>query len=126
MAHPIVHVEIPAQDPAANAKFYQDVFGWNLQHDANFDYWMFSAEGGPGGGWVKPETSAENPMGYQIGAPLIYLGTDDIEGDLERVVAHGGTVVTPKMEIPMTGWFAVFTDAAGNRMALYTPMHPQG
>ena len=29
--HPIAHLEIPAENPAAAGKFYSDVFGWILQ-----------------------------------------------------------------------------------------------
>jgi len=36
--------------------------------------------------------------------------------------AAGGQVLVPKMEIPNTGWFAIFADPVGTRAALYTGM----
>src|SRR5579883_1047272 len=52
--HPIVHVEIPAADPRGTSQFYAEVFGWRVHTDPSFDYTMFAAEGGPGGGFVRP------------------------------------------------------------------------
>jgi uncharacterized protein len=37
----VVHFEIPAYDLARAAKFYEEVFGWNIKKfDGPFDYWM--------------------------------------------------------------------------------------
>lgn len=119
--HPIVHIEIPGNDTKAASKFYEDTFGWKIETDPNFDYHMFQAEGGPGGGFVKP---GENMgVSYKAGEVLIYIGTDDIDASLAKVTAHGGKVVLPKTEIPQTGWFAFFTDPTGNKIGLYTAMH---
>jgi predicted enzyme related to lactoylglutathione lyase len=116
MAHPIVHIEIPATDTKAAGAFYGDVFGWQINTDPSFDYTMFAAEGGPGGGFVG--TSGQMPA--KIGEPLVYIGTEDIEATLRTIEARGGKTVAPKTEIPGVGWFAIFTDPSGNRMALYT------
>jgi predicted enzyme related to lactoylglutathione lyase len=118
MPKPIVHIELVATDPAASAQFYGDVFGWNLQHDEKFDYHMFSADPGPGGGFI--EAGESMGMEHKVNQPLIYIDTDDIDATLEQIEAHGGRRMLPKTEIPGIGWFAIFLDPAGNRMALYT------
>ena len=118
MSHPIVHIEIPARDPKTNAKFYGDAFGWKLENAPEFDYWMFSAEGGPGGGF--PGT--EGPGGSKIGEVIVYVGTDDIEASLAKIESVGGKTLMPKQEIPGMGWFAFFSDPAGNKLALYKSM----
>jgi predicted enzyme related to lactoylglutathione lyase len=123
--HPIVHVEIPAADAKAAAQFYADVFDWKINVDPSFDYHMFQAEGGPGGGFVATSTDVGG-MSYPVGGVLVYLGTDDIERDLNAVVQRGGSIVVPKSEIPNTGWFAVFTDPTGNRLGLFSMMQAQG
>ena len=51
--HSIVHIEIPATDPAAASKFYADLFDWKLQVDPTFNYHMFQADPGPGTG-IRP------------------------------------------------------------------------
>ena len=115
----VVHIEIPAGDVPAASKFYQDLFGWKMQHAAEFDYTMWEDGSGYGGGFNK--VSDENPAG-QV---MVYIDSDDIDADLKRVEELGGTVVQPKMEIPGTGWFAQFKDPTGNLLALYTSMNPE-
>lgn len=119
--HPIVHIEIPATNTRDAGTFYQEVFGWNIQADEMYGYVMFSAEGGPAGGFV--EAGKENPVhvDYKIDSLLVYLATDDIDATLKTIEAHGGKTLLAKTEIPHVGWWAVFTDPSGNRLALYTP-----
>ena len=113
--HPIVHVEIPAADQESTGKFYSELFGWNYQAYPEMDYAMFEAEGGPGGGFPKVDGQMVTP-----GAVLVYVGTDDIEASLAKAEALGGSTVVPKTEIPGQGWFAIFSDPTGNKLALYT------
>ncbi len=117
--HPIVHVEIPAADSAASAKFYGEAFGWQFQHDNSFDYWMFEAAGGPGGGLVNVGPGEGGMPATKPGDVLMYIGSDDLEADLAKIESLGGKTLSPSMEIPGTGWFAIFADPTGNRMALY-------
>lgn len=116
--HPIVHIEIPADNMQAATEFYAAVFDWNIQTDPTYHYSMFSAEGGPGGGFVGIDEGGD--MQYKINSLLVYIGTDDIDATLSKITAQGGKVVQPKTEIPQVGWFARFTDPAGNQMALFT------
>jgi predicted enzyme related to lactoylglutathione lyase len=120
--HPVVHIEFPASDPAAASKFYADLFGWKIQAVPEFNYYMFEAEGGPGGGF----TTLGGQMGYKPGELLVYVETDNIEASLAQVEALGGKTLTPRMEIPGQGWFAFFADPTGNRVALYTPPQHTG
>jgi len=119
--HSVVHIEIPAQDPAAAGKFYADLFGWNIQVDPSFDYHMFQPDPGPGGGFVKV---GENPS-YKPGEVLIYVSTDDIDATLAQAQSLGGKTLQPKTEIPNMGWFAFFADPTGNRIGLFSGMGQQ-
>ena len=120
--HPIVHIEIPAKNTGEAGKFYGEVFGWAIEADPMYNYVQFAAEGGPGGGFVQPAAAtADNPE-YKPDSLLVYIGTDDIDATLAQVEAHGGKTIMPKREIPHVGWFAVFADPTGNRVALYTSM----
>ena len=114
----VVHVEIPAQDVQAASKFYENLFGWKMEHAAEFDYTMWEDGSGYGGGFNK--VTEETPAGQVI----VYIHSDDIEADLKKVEELGGTVVTPKTEIPGTGWFGQFKDPTGNLLALYTSKNP--
>jgi uncharacterized protein len=114
----IVHIEIPAADAVAAGKFYQDLFGWKIETDQTMNYTMWEPQQEPGGGF--------SPLGETVkpGDVLIYVASEDIEADLERIKALGGTVVTGKTEIPTIGWFALFKDPTGNTLSLYTSMNP--
>lgn len=115
----VVHVEIPAADVPAGAKFYEDLFGWKIHHAPEFDYTMWEDGSGSGGGFNKVTDSTP------VGLVLVYIDSDDIDADLQKVEQLGGSVVAPKTEIPGTGWFGIFKDPTGNTLALYTSMNPQ-
>lgn len=115
----VVHIEIPAADIPGSSKFYERLFGWKMEHAADFDYTMWSDGGGYGGGFNK--VSEENP----VGQVLVYIHSDDIDADLANVEKLGGTIVHPKTEIPGTGWFGLFKDPTGNTLALYTSMNSE-
>ncbi len=115
----IVHIEIPAADQVKSARFYQDLFGWKTTRDEKMNYTMWQPVEGPGGGF--------SPLGEQPGGDvvmpgdiLIHVDSQDIEADLKRVVELGGKIVRPKSEIPGIGWWGVFKDPTGNKIALYT------
>lgn len=114
----IVHVEIPAANVEAAGKFYQELFGWKLQHMAEMNYTMWEDGSGAGGGF--PQVSDESPAG-QV---LIYIDSENIEADLKKAEKLGGKVIHSKAEIPSTGWFGIFQDPTGNVIGLYTSMNP--
>jgi predicted enzyme related to lactoylglutathione lyase len=116
-SHPIVHVEIATRDPKASGEFYQQLFGWQIFGDEALDYTMYQAEGGPGGGFTKIDGQGIRPHDT-----IVYVGTDDIDASLAKAEQLGGKVLQPKMEIPGTGWMAIFEDPHGGRMALYQNM----
>jgi len=48
-----------------------------------------------------------------------YILVDSIDDAVKKVVELGGTITTPKDEIPGMGWYAAGTDSEGNTLALY-------
>ena len=111
--HPIVHIEISAENRHAAGKFYQDVFGWKITDMPEMNYSLFESSEDLGGGFNP--VNDQNPAGTVI----VYIQADDIDAKLQEIEAHGGKCLIPKSEIPNTGWFAIFTDPTGNTMALY-------
>lgn len=114
----VVHIEIPAAETQSASRFYENLFGWKMQHVPEFDYTMWEDGSGYGGGFNK--VAEHTP----VGQVLVYIDSDDIEADLKKIEELGGSVVTPKTDIPGTGWFGVFKDPTGNTLALYTSMNP--
>jgi predicted enzyme related to lactoylglutathione lyase len=115
----VVHIEIPADNVPSAAKFYETLFGWKMQHAPEFDYTMWEDGSGYGGGFNKLSDE------YPAGRVLVYIHSDDIDADLKQIEKLGGSIVTPKTEIPGTGWFGMFQDPTGNTLALYTSMNPE-
>ncbi|WP_376793938.1 VOC family protein [Thermogemmatispora sp.] len=117
MAQPtIVHLELPARDRAANAAFYQAVFGWQAGRNDEYDYLYFETPEGLRGGFPGPED-----QGQREGEPLIYLASEHIEATLAVIESHGGRCLIPATEIPGIGKWAIFLDPAGNRLGLFEP-----
>ncbi len=114
--HPIVHIEISANNLVEASYFYRELFSWEVEQIPAMNYATFTAEGGPGGGF-NPVVPANPP-----GTVVVYIQTDDIEGDLAKAVKLGGKILSKKMEIPGEGWFGLFADPTGNKMGLYTPL----
>ena len=113
----IVHVEIPAENVGAAGEFYRELFGWKITPMPEMNYTMWeTGEGDEYGGF--PQVSPENPAG-QV---LVYIASDDIEEDLEKVRQMGGKVIHEKAEIPGMGWYGIFQDPTGNVLGLYTSM----
>ncbi len=114
--HPIVHIELAANNIESAGKFYADAFGWKIEPVPQFNYATFEAKPGPGGGFV----SVGGPSQFKPGEVLIYIATDDIEASLARINQLGGKTLAPKNEIPGIGWYAIFSDPTGNKIGLYT------
>ncbi len=114
----VVHIEIPAANVPSASLFYETLFGWKMEHVPEFDYTMWEDGSGYGGGFNKVSEH------YPVGQVLVYIDSDDIDADLQQIEKLGGTIVTPKTEIPGTGWFGLFKDPTGNTLALYTSQNP--
>ena len=62
----------------------------------------------------------ESYIPSQDGA-LVYFNSDDVQNEISRVEAAGGSVFQPKTQIsPEHGYMAVFIDTEGNRIALHS------
>ena len=110
MGKRVVHVEFPAQDAGRARSFWEGVGGWSIQ-DAGMpgiEYLMWQ-EGDQGGAvYAMQERSGTT----------IYLGSDDIDGDLAKVQQLGGEA-EGKQPIPHVGWFARCKDTEGNEFSLF-------
>jgi predicted enzyme related to lactoylglutathione lyase len=114
--HQIVHVEISSKNREESAVFYQNVFGWEVQHIPEMNYATFrTGQDEVGGGF--------NPVGedYPAGTVIVYINTNDIQASLKKISECGGQVLFQPMPIPGVGLFAQFKDPSGNTLALLEP-----
>ncbi len=109
----VVHFEIPTDDPDRAAKFYQDVFGWNIQKwEGDQEYWLAttgeSNQPGINGGLMK---RADFPNFTQV---INTIDVPDVDEFTTAIAAHGGQVVMPKFVVPGIGFLAYCQDTEGN------------
>lgn len=111
--------EIPAIDFGQAVDFYQHVFGITMQqnHTDTNAMAFFPTTNGIGGAIIAGPGSVPSDTG-----PLIYLnGGNDLSEVLDKVEDAGGRIVMPKTLINEdSGYFAIFIDSQGNKLALYS------
>lgn len=113
MPHPI-HFEFQVDDPDRATKFYQTMFGWQIQKwGGPVDYWVIitgkAPEPGIDGGFMRRKPGAENMM-----ATYNTIGVPNLDEAIVKAKKSGGTEAAPKMPIPGVGWLAYFKDTEGN------------
>jgi len=99
--------------------FYSQVFAMDMEITRSGDHAMsfFPAEeGGVGGALVAGPGSIPSGTG-----PLIYLNAgEDLLPSLAQVESAGGRVVLGKTSLGEAGFFALFIDTEGNKLALHS------
>ena len=125
--HPVVHFEMPAEDSARMAAFYEKVFGWKTQKlgpemgdyvlvtTAESDVKPGAPAGAINGGFFpkKPDWPAQYPS--------VVIAVDDIDAAITRVGRQGGQVLGEPMEIPGIGRYVSFFDSERNRVSMLQP-----
>ncbi|MEO5586045.1 MAG: VOC family protein [Flavobacteriales bacterium] len=110
--------EIPAYDMERAKAFYDHIYGIRMETSRTDDFTMayFPADQGIGGAVVQGPGCLPNDTGA-----LIYLNAgSNLELLLGRVAEAGGRVVMGRTLISEdSGWFALFIDTEGNRLALH-------
>lgn len=118
--NPVNWFEIPVKDMDKARKFYQAVFGYNLEvHDMEpytmAFFPMTDGKYGAAGTLVKGESYVPSHSGT-----VVYFSVDDIEETLRKINASGGKTILPKKSIGEYGFIAHFEDTEGNRLALHS------
>ena len=125
--NPVVHFEMPYDDHARLAKFYEDAFGWKMNalgpemggyvmaHTAETDEnMMVTTPGTINGGFFDRSQSA-------TGGTSVVIAVDDIAATVKAVTAAGGKVIAGPMPIPGIGDYIAFTDSEGNTVGALQP-----
>lgn len=115
----ICYVEIPATDVALCSEFYKAVFGWDLRKRGDGCTAFDDAVGEVSGAWVKGRPPSPTP------GLLIYVMVDDVQATIQKVTAHGGTIVQP-LGADAPEITARFADPAGNVLGMYQEPRHEG
>jgi predicted enzyme related to lactoylglutathione lyase len=108
----ICYVEIPAEDVARSAAFYEAVFGWEIRTRGDGSTAFDDAIKEVSGAWVTGR-----PPSRDAGL-LVYVMVDDVAATVELVKAKGGEIVQ-KVGVDAPEITARFRDPAGNLIGLY-------
>lgn len=121
--------ELMTPDPAGAARFYGAVVGWNIAATGEttaggVDYRMIGrSDGGNAGGVLALNTDmiAGGARPIWIG----YLHVADVDAAVAAIVADGGAVQMPAMDIPV-GRIAMVADPQGAVFYVMDPKPPEG
>ena len=108
--------ELMTKDVPAALGFYEKVFGWTTKDSGFPDYRLIETQGRAIGGalTLTDEMCAAGAKPGWLG----YIGVDDLAKKTEEIVAKGGKVVRPMVEIPGMLQFTIFADPHGAVFAL--------
>lgn len=111
--------EIPAVNFQQAVDFYNHIYGIDMEKNFDGKYAMafFPANNGVGGAIVAGPGSTPSDSG-----PLIYLNAGgNLNAILQKIESAGGRIVMPKTLISEeSGYFAIFIDSEGNKLALHS------
>ncbi|MBK6009135.1 VOC family protein [Ramlibacter ginsenosidimutans] len=125
---PVVHFEMPYDDAARIARFYEQAFGWKLQRlGAEMGHYVLATtaeadarpdgqRGAINGGFFprSPEMPGQHPS--------IVIAVGDIQSAMTKVKQAGGEVLGTPMEIPGVGQYVAFHDTERNRVSMLQPL----
>jgi uncharacterized protein len=106
----VVHWEVQARDPAAQQRFFGELFGWNVDANNPQNYGMVTDAGPKSiGGGIGPTTDAPRAT--------FYIQVASIADTLDKAATMGGQTVMPRTDIGMV-ILAQFRDPEGNIIGL--------
>jgi predicted enzyme related to lactoylglutathione lyase len=112
MTHPVMWFEVLGNDGGKLQRFYGDLFGWTFDVIQPINYGVAKtgdSRGIPGGiGQTFPGTRSW---------VTFYTETPDVTASLEKAVALGGKVITPRTVMPDVT-LGVFEDPEGHVLGL--------
>ncbi|AFL82331.1 lactoylglutathione lyase family protein [Aequorivita sublithincola DSM 14238] len=113
----ITWFEIPVLNMERATSFYNHIYGIKMKTNEVKDYAMaiFPVTTGIGGALVMGQGCIPSETGS-----LVYLnGGRNLQPILDKVEEAGGRIIMPKTKISDdAGYFALFTDSEGNKLAI--------
>jgi hypothetical protein len=114
------YVAIPATDFERAFKFYFEITGGLITKNLNVPFpmaYFYNADNKDSGHLFQLPNFKPSADG-----PIIYMElADDLNETLDKIKQSGGHVVMPKTQIsPEKGFWALFTDTEGNKLALHS------
>lgn len=113
--------EIPAKDIERSKKFYETIFGMEMEmHEMENDkmaFFPWSAGSGKATGCLA---QGENYKPCTEGTKVYLNANPNMDPVLAKVEAAGGQVIVPKMSIGEHGHIAFIIDTEGNNVGIHS------
>ncbi|PIR83952.1 glyoxalase [Candidatus Kaiserbacteria bacterium CG10_big_fil_rev_8_21_14_0_10_51_14] len=125
--NPVVHFEMPSEDMARTKKFYEEVFGWQMnQLGAEMGNYLLAGTTETDEKTQRPKTSGAinggfYPKGEFGTSSHVVISVPDIRAHIEKVKGAGGTIEGEPIDIPGIGTYVMFHDTEGNRVGMLQP-----
>ncbi len=128
MMNKVSHFEIPYEDQERAQKFYEEVFGWEINKYSDEGYYlafttksdpntmMPSEPGSINGGLLKRDSTAKHP--------LLVIDVPNIDEHIKKIEDSGGELIMPKVSVGDSGFFARVADTEGNVIAIWQQLKP--
>ena len=110
----VVHFEFHADDPERAVRFYQQVFGWKIaKWEGPVPYWLVTTG-------EDTEPGIDGAIAQRTGDETVYNVIDipSVDEFVQRIVAAGGKLVSPKQAVPGVGYAAYCADTEGTVFGL--------
>ena len=120
MENMISWFEIPASDFTRAVGFYKGILGVEIQEMDMFGtkMGMFPSDGENVSGAI---VHGEDYKPASDGVTVYLNGGENLQIILDKVEQNGGNVIVPKTQISQEmGYFAMFIDTEGNKLALHS------
>ena len=108
----ICYVELPTEDVERSARFYREVFGWNVRTRGDGATAFDDAVGEVSGAWVTGRPPSPTP------GLLVYVMVDSVAETITKVRSAGGEIVQ-EIGADAPEITARFRDPGGNVIGLY-------
>ena len=119
----IVHFEIPSDNVERSKRFFNELFGWNIEKvpadklPEGVEYWGITTKDHEGknavnGGMMKRMKAEQQGI-------LNYVDVKSVEESSIKAQQLGGKVIMPKMAVPGMGYMAVCLDTENNTFGLW-------
>jgi predicted enzyme related to lactoylglutathione lyase len=127
MPNTLVFVDFPSPDPEATQRFYEAVFGWQIEGHPQGDFHRIVPGEGLHLGIYNENTQTPNPTpdpsAKRNGGlmPRTYILVENApDSYLDAVEQHGGTVLWREAYWgEFDGWHASFLDPWGNQIVMW-------
>lgn len=114
MSNPVMQFQILSKQPEESARFYAEMFGWEVNADNPMGYREIntgSKEGIQGGIWPAPPQS---PNFVQL-----FIAVDDVNTFVMKAESLGAKTLIPCTTLPDGGAMSVLHDSQGMPFGLW-------